>query len=102
MGYYKDLKELEKKKTACKDAILSLFPVENKGDYYIAGTFGVSAGLTLIDEFINLDSKNEEEFLDSKNLIIDFLIKELFKVKSKKFLKQSNISIVNFGKVKND
>lgn len=94
------LNDLSIKKNDVKKQIVSVFPIKNKSDYYIAGTFGIGASLDIIDEFICLDSKNEDEFEQSKQEVIDFLRKEIVKIKNKKFDGPSNVKVADFSKNK--
>ncbi|MFA7658804.1 MAG: hypothetical protein WCY19_05165 [Candidatus Gastranaerophilaceae bacterium] len=90
--------EIEQKINECKKLIVSVCPIKDKNDYYMAGSFGISAGLSLIDEFINLDSATPEEFEETKNLTIDFLRKEIVKIRLKKFVKPNNVTVADFSK----
>lgn len=93
-----EIQEMKKKVHDCKNLILSMQPIKEKHDYYLAGVFAINAGLFLFDDFMKLDSKNAEEFEETKKYTIEFLEGQIAKIKKAEFIKPSNVAFVNFEK----
>lgn len=103
IGDLKTKKEIRETVQKYKQMAVDMMPIKDKNDYFISGTFAISAGLLMLDDYLIMDSKTPEEFKETQDFIVEFLGQQILRVKkagfqSKKTAKSENVIVANFAR----
>lgn len=78
-------KKLDKRVNTFKNLLIGVYPIITREDYLRVGMIAILAGMKIFKEFVTLDSKNAEEFENTKKVFTIFLQKQIFTVQKMQF-----------------